>query len=56
MKGKREEKKGEERRGEASFGRGSDDTAHPSLWQVPAVAPSQRTQTNGGGESSVTPR
>lgn len=38
--------RGEERRGEPSFGRRSDDTAHPSRWQVPAVAPLQRTQTN----------
>lgn len=38
-------KRGEERR-EASFGRESDDTAHPSRWQVAAVAPSQRTQTS----------
>lgn len=34
------------RRGETSFGRRSDDTAHPSHWQVPAVAPPWRTQTN----------
>lgn len=33
--------KGDERRGEAkpTFGKRSDDTVHPSQWQVPAVAP-----------------
>ena len=36
------EKTREEIWGKPSFGRGNDDTAHPSLWQVPAVAPLQR--------------
>lgn len=26
------------------FGKGSDDTAHPSQWQVPAVPPLLRTK------------
>lgn len=45
---------GEERRGEPSFGRRSDDTAHPSWWQVPAVAPLQRTQANREREQHYT--
>lgn len=48
-----EEKSKEEKIGKPSFGRRSDDTAHPSQWQVPAVAPLQRTQANTGRQSSA---
>lgn len=47
------EKSKEEKMGKASFGRRSDDTAHPSQWQVPAVAPLQRTQANVERQSSA---
>lgn len=47
------EKSKEEKIGKPSFGRRSDDTAHPSQWQVPAVAPLQRTQANTERQSSA---
>lgn len=48
-RGQEIKEQGEESRGGAFIGSRSNDTAHPSQWQVPAVAPLQRTQTKGQG-------